>query len=374
MPAAVVDWLYDQGWQQQHDDWHNIRRWDQNCRQSNAAADGCRYAQNLLARGLWRAPIQEGASGDGYGFLAMHRHMIVGIKQAFPTHADLFAGFTKVPRVQEDPENPHPWAPIRWSSAQLRALDTLEHIEQHLDEFPTEDDLGLYIEDPFRWTPENPSVATADPASGIHFALHAQWSVSGSSATLGNGQALINNYVFWKLHGFIDDIWTRYRRAKGISEQEPHYVAELRAQCIEMHSLDELNLLPVPTTPVPSEPTGPEKGVFAETLRPILDSKCGSCHGATGQVAGLQLSGSGISAASLVKKLVGVRSMNGEFTLVAPGEPMKSWLYLKASGDSESVTCSGVCNQSPMPPAGAKLSAAELTQLKQWISDGATVP
>lgn len=374
MPAPVVDWLFEQGWPQQHDDWHNIRRWDQNCRQSNASPDVCNSAQSLLKRGLWRAPIQEGASGDGYGFLAMHRHMIQGVKQAFPSNADLFAGFRHIPRTQQDGENPHPWLNLRWSPAQLSAIDKLEQIEAHLDEFPTEDDLGLYIEVPFRWTPENPSLATADPSNGIHFGLHAQWSVNGSSAALGNGPGVINNYVFWKLHGWIDDVWARYRRAKGIPDDDTRYVAELRAQCAEMHALDELNLVPLPDDPPGPGSTTTEKGLFAEKLRPILEAKCASCHGAGSQVAGLQLGGGGVSSASIVKKLVGITSTNAEWALVVAGDPTKSWLYLKASAEAASAACAGTCNRGPMPPAGDKLTSDELTLLRQWISDGAKAP
>lgn len=372
MPAPVIDWLYEQGWQQQHDDWHNIRRWDQNCRRSNAPAEGCTYAQALLQRGLWRAPMQEGAPGDGYGFMAMHRHMLQGIRQAFPTHPELFSGFSHAPRSGEDPANPQPWRAVRWTTAQLAAIDKLEHIEQHLDEFPTEDALGLYIEVPFRWTPEDPSRTSADPSNGIHFSLHAQWSVAGSSAPLGNGQGVINNYVFWKLHGWIDDIWERYRRAKGVPADDPKYVAELQAQCAEMHALDELNLVPQPGSGSPTDPMTPERGLFAEKIRPVFELKCAGCHGASGQVAGLQLGGA--SSAALIKRLVGVSSSNGEYALVVPGDPSKSWLYLKASGESSAASCAGPCNKSPMPPAGEAMTAPEIALLKQWISEGAAAP
>lgn len=372
MPQPVVDWLYEQGWQQQHDDWHNIRRWDQNCRKSNAPADGCAYAQGLLRRGLWRAPIQEGAPGDGYGFMAMHRHMLQGIRQAFPSHPELFAGFKHVPRSQEDPENPQSWRAVRWTAAQLAAIDKLEHIEQHLGEFPTEDALGLYIELPFRWTPENPSRTVADSSNGIHFSLHAQWSIAGSSAPLGNGPAVINNYVFWKLHGWIDDIWERYRRARGIPNDDPKYTAELVAQCAEMHAADELNLVPQPDPGEPMGPTTAERGLFAEKIRPIFESRCAGCHGSSGQVAALRLGGA--SSASLIKGLVGVPATNGEYMLVAAGDPSKSWLYLKASGESSAASCTGTCNKGPMPPAGERMTAAELALLEQWIREGAQAP
>lgn len=252
LPAAVVAWIEEQGWKQQHDDWHNVRRWDQGCRTSDARVEGpdgvagtdddCASAQRLLDRGLYRAPIQEGAPGDGVAFLAMHRHMIDGIRKAFPGHPELFAGFDHVPRGQDDPENPMPWRDVRWSAAQLAAIDKLEHIEDHVDEFATEDELGLYIEVPFRWTPENPSGFVADGSSGLHFMLHAQWSVAGSPVNLGIGENLILNRVFWDLHGWIDTVWERYRVARGLTRDDREYQEALVGQCEEMH--DQLDLRP----------------------------------------------------------------------------------------------------------------------------------
>ena len=48
-------------------------------------------------------------------------------------------------------------------------------------------------------------------------ALHAQWAITGSPSTLGSQAVNIENYVFWKLHGWIDDVWERYRTAQGMA-------------------------------------------------------------------------------------------------------------------------------------------------------------
>lgn len=250
LPQAVIAWIEAQGWVQQHDDWHNVRRWDQGCRTSNATiagpdgvegtADDCASAKRLRDRGLARAAAQEGAPGDGVAFLAMHRHMIEGIRASFPEHADLFAGFEHVPRDQADPENPMPWRAVHWSAGQLAAIDKLEHIEDHLDEFASEDELGLYIEVPFRWTAESPSKFVSDGSSGIHFMLHAQWSVAGSPINLGIGAPLIKNRVFWQLHGWIDRVWERYRVARGLADDELGYLESIVGQCEEMHDLLDL--------------------------------------------------------------------------------------------------------------------------------------
>jgi hypothetical protein len=171
----------------------------------------------------------------------MHRRMIVELRQAFPSHAALFDGFAHVPQTQDDPENLTPTRPLTWTPVQLAVLDKLDHIEQHVDEFATEDELGFFIQAIYRWTPDNPTQPIGDDGTigTIHGALHSQWTVPGSPVQLGPGVARqIENASFWKLHGWIDTVWQRYRTAKGLRDDDPEYVKLLVGQCKEMHRLD----------------------------------------------------------------------------------------------------------------------------------------
>jgi hypothetical protein len=237
LPQPIVDWLNELGLQQVHDAWHTTRRWDQICGSSFASAATCDYAQQLTASGLWRAQFQQGAPGAGSAFLAMHRHMIGMFKAAFPQHAELFAGFSHVPRTRSDAENPTPWKRLSWSDDNLVGFDILEHIEDNLALFPTEDELGVFIESTFRWTTDNPAVALAEAGAGVHGALHNQWAVDGSPANLGRTDTALPNYIFWKIHGFIDAVWSRYRLATGLGDQDPDYLAVARQECRLMYYL-----------------------------------------------------------------------------------------------------------------------------------------
>jgi hypothetical protein len=368
LPDAMLDWLDEQGWPQQHDDWHNIRRWDQGCRRSNAPADNCNAAKRLLARGLWRSPRQENAPGDGYDFLVMHRHMLIGMRQAFPNSAELLRGFRSVPLLQSDAENPTPWRSLSWTMQARAAIGLLENIEQHADEFATEDELARFMQASFVWTPESPT-APGRPNGGIHFSLHAQWSVRGSPVELGNGPTVIYNAVFWRLHGWLDDVWERFRITKGIGHDDPLYVQTLFEQCKEMHDLDLKNLTPHPEV-LDAGTTG--TGVFGTTVRPILERTCATCHGAIAPTLGLTVGGSGVSNEEIIKSLVNVKAVQVDMPLVSPQAPEQSWLYLKAAGTFDQVTCvSGTC-KTLMPPAGQRLTDGELTTLRNWILAGAT--
>jgi hypothetical protein len=216
---------------------------------------------------------------------------------------------------------------------------------------------------------------TNERGSGLHGALHAQWSVNGSPANLIQQSVDVKNYAFWKLHGWIDDVWERYRKAKGLAEGDPAYQELLTEQCMEMYMLEprhRTGMQPGSTGAGGSGATAPETGVFAQTVRPFLDSTCGGCHSAIAPSAGMTLGGSGISSAEIVDGLVGVKASNGQYDLIEPGNPRQSWVYLKASGEVETAPCTSACNRQSMPPAGNRLTASQLGALSQWIMGGAT--
>lgn len=375
VPQLVLDWMAENEFESAHDGWHLVRKWDQSCLQSNAPAS-CRAASRLVMQGLERAPIQQGGPGDGLAFMAMHRHMIHMLKETFPKHTALFDGFTKVPRSGSDKENPVPGHDINWSSDNIKGFDILEDVEKHLDQFPTEDDLGNYIENTYRWTAQTPMEPTNQPGSGLHGALHSQWAINGSPGNLIEQAVDVRNYTFWKLHGWIDNVWEKYRVAKGLTAEDPAYKKIMLEQCNEMFYLKKSNrnmpMQPTGSTSMSGAMSSAETGQFATQVRPFLDSTCGGCHSAIGPSAGLTLGGMNISSAEVLDGLVGKKSTNGEYNLIEPGAPERSWVYLKASGDSTTVMCTSACGRGKMPPSGNGLTAAQLQALSKWIKDGAS--
>ena len=244
MPQPVLDWINERGMNEAHDAWHATRRWDQTCNVSNAPAESCSFGRSLISRNLFRAEYQQGASGAGLAFLHMHRHMLHEFRSAFPLHVELFSSWTHVPRSTDDPENTMPFKEISWTEDNLIGFDILENIEQHLDMFPTEDDLGNFMESRFRWTPEDPTLSTGVAGSAIHGAVHREYAVRGSPANMGAPATSLPNFTFWKLHGFIDDVWQRYRVAKQLTEDE-EYRRIQRWECRLMYYLSPMHR-PVP--------------------------------------------------------------------------------------------------------------------------------
>lgn len=248
MPQPVLDWINEHGLNEAHDAWHATRRWDQTCNVSNAPAESCRFGRALVAQNLFRAEYQQGAPGAGLAFLHMHRHMLLMFKAAFPTHLELFRSWTHVPRSADDPENTMPWRELTWTADNLVGFDILENIEQHIGMFPTEDDLGNFMESTFRWTPEDPTVAKGMPGAAMHGAIHREYSVRGSPANMGSPATSLPNYTFWKLHGFIDDVWERYRAAKDLAVDDEYREIQ-RWECRLMYYLSPMHRqVPPPPT------------------------------------------------------------------------------------------------------------------------------
>jgi hypothetical protein len=310
--------------------------------------------------------------GDGLQFFAMHRHMIQSLKQLWPNHSEQFEGFDKFPQSASDV--PEQWRDV-WSSfsasdlANAKIADEIDKPE-NLSKFATEGAFGRWLQ------------CLTPTYSGLHGALHFKWvRTQNTRHGLGNQDTNIDNYMFWKLHGWIDKVWEKYRVAKGLAPDDPALTDELARQCYEMDKLS--SLIDPSLSNEPDNTTLPEEsGVFHEQVRPMFENaltKCSGCHGPQGAEVGMTLGGHK-SSADIVAGLVNQPSRHGgQFLRVVPGDPEHSWLYLKAAGLAEGAGCvesaSASCKTGAMPPTGeAKPTAEELQKLYDWIKSGAPAP
>ncbi|HEY2733345.1 MAG TPA: hypothetical protein VGI70_05135, partial [Polyangiales bacterium] len=219
VPKLVLDWMGERMWEPSHDAWHNIRR----CNGASMSAFGGAMSAICTQHPELIPTHQECTDAeDGFEFLVVHRHMIIALKQAFPQHAALFAAFPHFPFDATDV--PVEWQDrwgSGWSASIKQTAMTLENIESNLAQFPTEGDLGKFIQ----------CGGMSNGASSIHGALHFKWVVNDSPYSLGKQSVNIDNYMFWKLHGWIDDVWERYRVATGLTPSDPKLKGALTEQC-----------------------------------------------------------------------------------------------------------------------------------------------
>lgn len=384
----VLDWMDANKWTGAHVIWHAVR----GCKDGTASGLlGPLGLPNLCKDYPVLVPTDQNckSDGDGYQFLLFHRHMLQALKQLWPKHAADFAGFAKFPTKKE--ELPPVWndKDPTWNKQILDAAAIGDSIEQHLDMFPDEGALGYWLQCPVG-SPKQ-TFAPNIPYVGLHFNMHDQWSRGASSPHgLNNGQANVTNYMFWKLHGWIDNVWEKYRVAKGLtkdgSPEMQKYKQDLAQACHEMDTEIQILKSTNGQTVLDCPPDVDETGDFHTKVRPIFENAtnhCASCHGPTqaSPYANLTLGGA-VSSKCIVQRLTQMSLDGGQFKLVEPGNPDKSWLYLKASGKAATAGCNSTdpnrpCNTATMPPNGTgvpTMTDAELEILRKWIADGAKGP
>lgn len=80
LPEEIITWMTSLNWGEHHDEYHAVKRWDI---WHYLAAQGDQDAKEIVAyieAKQWkRAKYQEGESGDGLEFLAMHRAMLTTV-------------------------------------------------------------------------------------------------------------------------------------------------------------------------------------------------------------------------------------------------------------------------------------------------------
>ncbi|MDB4933290.1 MAG: hypothetical protein JWP87_262 [Labilithrix sp.] len=214
MPKPMLTFLRTQDWGSHHLEWHTVRQWDR------LSAEDQAYAKR---QGWARADLMEGAKGNGLEFLAMHRVMIRKLTEKFPGSADLFAGWTQPPTENKDKNDPATDT-ARFDANKAAAIDKLQN---HLADFKSDDELGLYIESTLRPTASDPNARAADKSTGLHNYLHYRFQDQSSKIDLGDPSVNLQNKRFWRLHGWIESRWTAFRTLKHLSEDDPKYRAAL---------------------------------------------------------------------------------------------------------------------------------------------------
>jgi hypothetical protein len=149
----------------------------------------------------------------------MHRAMIILLEKKFPQYSSLFDGWKTPPTNPNDTEDPVQ-SGVAFDKDKLIGIDL---IENNPNFFQTEDDFGVFIETTIQGLPNNPNNRRTDMRYGNHNYLHNRWTDNSSPINLGDPKVNIFNVRFWKLHGWIDMVWTKFRKAKGLSDNDPNY-------------------------------------------------------------------------------------------------------------------------------------------------------
>lgn len=369
----VYNYMYENGWQDAHVLWHQARTCGGfgGATGINGLPSACNFRELL--------PTQNDCQGDvnGMDFFSGHRLMMEQLQQLWPDHKQQFTGWNRFPRTVNDyPPELRPYFRA-WSQQILQAVDIADNIENNLSRFPTEGALGTWISCAIM--PGATGAPDFSVSRNLHFGLHNNGvPTSNQKHAVNNNNVNIDAFLFWKLHGWIDNVWERYRIAKGKTRADADYKAEMLQQCREMQRWREISVQTRGSNGHPNQdddfvPVVVEIGFFHEKLRPAFEQAlCSTCHGA-GEEAGLRL-GYQISSTEIVERLINKNSHYATgYKLVVPGKPEESWLYLKASGGSvtSGVVCQGNASCSKQMPG---LSQQNIQDLYDWIKNGAEAP
>lgn len=226
MPQEMITWMQGAEWGGHHDQWHFERRWDFWTALANRGNDEVNemlaYAKQM---GWSRAKLQEGEPGSGEDFLMMHRAMIIILSQIFPQHTHFLRGWVTPPRDPSDTEDPVPGGDP-FDPSQSAAAD---RIERSATSFTGDDDYGLFIETKLRPLSGEPLRRSSDPQAGIHNYLHNRWTDRTSDINIGDPKVNLFNHRFWKLHGWIDHQWWRFRHAHGFDDNNSQYKSAVQS-------------------------------------------------------------------------------------------------------------------------------------------------
>lgn len=119
--------------------------------------------------------------------------------------------------------------------------------------------------------------------------------------------------------------------------------------------------------------TAPEPDTAsAADVQEIFGRSCavGGCHASAPGAGGLALA---LADAAWIDSVVGVKSQeNPSMDLVAPGDPERSWLVHKISGDLCRFTCDTKLGCGGQMPFGQQLPEQERGVILAWIGHGAS--
>jgi hypothetical protein len=111
---------------------------------------------------------------------------------------------------------------------------------------------------------------------------------------------------------------------------------------------------------------------YSKDVKPIFAAYCTTCH-FTGSIVDVDLENPFDPKLGIIDRVNGWATQHASpyAVIVKPGAPDDSFLIYKVSADPDPATFDVTNNGSPMPLQIPRATSDELTNIKQWISDGA---
>lgn len=257
MPAGMIAWMQGLRWGAHHDEWHYTRRWDYwpylatNHPDPATRQEIAAMVQYASAQGWQRAALQEGEPGSGFEFLIMHRAMLHLLLQHFAEAQHLLRGWNTPPQDPADAEDPVNG--VAFDPGKAAGVAVIQAAAAH---FQNDDEFGVFLETNIRPKPADPTHRDPDARLGIHNYLHNRWTDRASDVNLGDPKVNFFNRRFWKLHGWIDYQWWRFREAKGLADDDATYLTTLEQYKHMMSGHVHTAMAKIMAAPLTTRPAG----------------------------------------------------------------------------------------------------------------------
>ena len=214
--SYLQQWLSAHGWRDAYSSWQQSRL----CKSALLPGNACTLDDAPL-------PTEIKCSGrqDGYNFLVMHRYLLQTLKALRPELTEQISRWQKFPDPQNYPveiqNQLHAWPDAVTRAAAI--VDTLKKskADEIRQRWPTEGDFGRWLQ------------CGAGSGLGVD-ALYGALISNAIDTPVDDPQAhpnILDLYLFWQAHSWIDLAWEKYRRALGKMPDDPQLQAALIQQC-----------------------------------------------------------------------------------------------------------------------------------------------
>jgi hypothetical protein len=237
VPPDIEDFMERNGWLEHHRLWHAARRCKPLSRPTREQFEEVAVPCN---------PLQEGDRGSGLEFLAMHRVMIQDLTSQFPNEQSLHDALLEFPLTNEFadslPSRTVDGMPIGHSRLEAKR-DAIRFLLWSLEKpyragsiFVDDDEIGCFLETIRNPRPDH-SPGNPD-LRGLHAFFHELYGNRNSSCIdVANFSVNLLNLRFWRIHGWVDRLWQRYRDVLGLPDSQPEYQAAIWKQRKDMSGM-----------------------------------------------------------------------------------------------------------------------------------------
>lgn len=214
--TSLQKWLSTHRWHYAYSHWQQSRL----CKSALISGNACTVDNAPV-------PVEEkcGGAQDGYDFLVMHRYLLQTLKGLRPELEQHLSRWKKFPLPQHYPQEiqsqVHAWPDEVIRAAAIADTLSKTNADDIAQRWPTEGDFGRWLQ------------CGADGGLGVD-TIYSTLISNAIEAPVDDPQAIphiMDLYLFWQVHGWIDLAWEKYRRALGKMPDEPQLQAALIQQC-----------------------------------------------------------------------------------------------------------------------------------------------